>query len=64
MAYWELNERVGNRCSVHKPFVNIYEDGRRNNKDSQDVCLRDLTADKSTPSRDVECTRQKIGFGK
>ncbi|XP_050337579.1 mothers against decapentaplegic homolog 7 isoform X3 [Bactrocera neohumeralis] len=64
VAYWELNERVGNRCSVHKPFVNIYADGRGNNNDSQDFCLRDLTADKTTPPReDVECTRQKIGFG-
>lgn len=64
VAYWEHSERVGNRCSVHKPFVNIYADGRINNNDSQDICLRDLTADKSTPSReDVECTRQKIGFG-
>nr|XP_036229674.1 mothers against decapentaplegic homolog 6 isoform X2 [Bactrocera oleae] len=64
VAYWELNKRVGNRCSVHKPFVNIYADGRGNNNNSQDFCLRDLTADKTTPSReDVECTRQKIGFG-
>ncbi|XP_004524253.1 mothers against decapentaplegic homolog 7 isoform X1 [Ceratitis capitata] len=64
VAYWEFNDRVGNRCCVHKPFVNIYAEGKSCNNDSQDICLRNLAANKSTPSRvDVERTRQKIGLG-
>ncbi|XP_054745074.1 mothers against decapentaplegic homolog 7 [Anastrepha obliqua] len=64
VAYWELNERVGNRYCVQKPFVNIYAEGSSDCKWSQDMCLMELAAKKGTPSREgVENTRQKIGLG-
>ncbi|XP_030369593.1 mothers against decapentaplegic homolog 6 [Scaptodrosophila lebanonensis] len=59
IAYWELNQRVGDLFHVTSPVVNVYTDGPADAA-GDNMCLRKVSK-KSAPS--VQHTQQKIGLG-